>query len=79
LKALWDYASLPIVKQYVCVSQPEPRMSDWLRDTEGRLLAQDDIVDTRGQVAVIGLLEALRVADIYEGTGPVDQSSINSR
>jgi Uma2 family endonuclease len=74
-KKVRDYASLPSVQQYICISQAEPRISNWRRDSEGKLLPQDDIVDSEAELAVVGLQQALRVADIYEGTGLVDQLS----
>jgi len=64
-----DYASVPTIRQYVCISQSEPRISVWLRDVEGRFVQQEDLVEIDGELAIAGLREPLRVADIYEETG----------
>lgn len=64
-----DYASIPTVRQYICVSQSESRVSIWLRDGEGRLVQQDDVLDGEFLLAIDGDRRSLRVTEIYEGTG----------
>ncbi|WP_207461727.1 Uma2 family endonuclease [Azospirillum sp. SYSU D00513] len=73
---LRDYDSVPSIRQYVCVSQDEPRVSVWTRGAEGRLLPRDDV--TAGAVAleIAGHAVTLPLTDIYEGTGLLEAQTM---
>jgi Uma2 family endonuclease len=73
---LRDYASVATIRQYVCISQSECRVSVWLRDVEGRLVQQGDLVELDAELAIVRLQQPLRVADIYEETGLANRSSL---
>ncbi|WP_279482119.1 Uma2 family endonuclease [Aureimonas sp. SK2] len=68
-RKLRDYEGVASIRQYVCVSQSEVRVSLWLRDDGGRLVSQDDIL--RGNLAIdLGPPPlVLPLTDIYDGTG----------
>jgi Uma2 family endonuclease len=70
-----DYANVPSIRQYVCVSQSESRVGVWLRDAKGRLMPQDDLVDIDAALPIVGLAGTLPVAEIYEGTGVTERSA----
>ncbi|HIJ61768.1 MAG TPA: Uma2 family endonuclease [Rhodospirillaceae bacterium] len=70
-RKLRDYDSIPSVRQYVCVSQDEVRVSCWLRDERGNLVQQDDTTDPAGEILLSGFVSSLQVSSIYEGTGLV--------
>ena len=64
-----DYDSVATVRQYVCISQSEPRVSTWLRDGEDRLVQQADILEGEMSLAVEDHAVTLPLVSIYEGTG----------
>jgi Uma2 family endonuclease len=74
-KKIKDYESVSTIRQYVCISQEEPRVSIWLKDADGRLIAQDDLAEADAELLIVGLHEPLRLTDIYEGTGIADKST----
>ncbi|MCK5933892.1 MAG: Uma2 family endonuclease [Fulvimarina manganoxydans] len=66
-----DYEACPDILHYVCVSQSEVRVSVWLRDGDGRLVAQDDITDLTATLDLPAIRVDLALADIYEGLAPI--------
>ncbi len=62
---LRDYDSVPTVRQYVCVSQSEARVSVWLRDDNGRLAQKPDIL-TGGLPLALDRPVVLSLDAIYE-------------
>jgi Uma2 family endonuclease len=72
---LRDYAAVPAIRQYVCVSQSERRVSVWLRDGEGRLVAQPDLVGAEDRLPIVGLDAPLALAGIYEGLDWSDEAA----
>lgn len=78
-KKLKDYETVATIHQYICVSQEEARVSIWLRDAGGRLVAQNDLVEIEDKLSIVGLREPLRIADIYEGTGIADKPTSGRR
>ena len=73
-----DYASVSSIRQYVCISQSEPRISVWLRDEEGRLAQQDDLVEPGAALSIVGFEEPMRLIEVYEETGLVDAPTTGS-
>ncbi|RIY02061.1 Uma2 family endonuclease [Aureimonas flava] len=67
-RKLRDYESVASIRQYVCVSQSETRVSLWLRDDVGRLVPQDDILHGSVAIDLATTSFALPLAEIYEGT-----------
>ncbi|MBE7186549.1 MAG: Uma2 family endonuclease [Methylobacterium mesophilicum] len=67
-----DYDSVPSIRQYVCVSQSEARVSIWLRDGENRLVQRDDVLEGGISLALDASSQAVRLTEIYEGTGLVE-------
>ena len=74
-----DYASVSTIRQYVCISQSEPRISVWLRDEDGRLVQLDDLVERDAALSIVGFQEPMRLVEIYEETGLVDEPTTDSR
>ncbi|MEE2953364.1 MAG: Uma2 family endonuclease [Pseudomonadota bacterium] len=70
-RKLRDYEACPDILHYVCVSQSEVRVSVWLRDGDGRLVAQDDITDLTATLDLPAIGVDLALADIYEGLVPI--------
>lgn len=68
-RKLRDYDGVPTIRQYVCVSQSEPRLLVWRRDDEGRLVPDAVIVDGMIELELPGSVIRLPLTDIYEGTG----------
>lgn len=65
---LTDYDSIASIRQYVRVSQDEPRVSVWLRGADGRLTAGDDVTGLDASFTVVGIDQPLALAGIYEGS-----------
>ena len=65
---LRDYGGVPTIRQYVCISQSEPRVSVWLRSEDGRFAHQDDILAGELSLNIEGCPISLALTDVYEGT-----------
>ena len=74
-RKLRDYESVPTVRQYVCISQSEPRVSVWLKGEDGRFVQQDDILAGELSLYIEGSPISLPLTDIYEGTDLLPASS----
>ncbi|MBB3952524.1 Uma2 family endonuclease [Aureimonas jatrophae] len=74
-RKLRDYDSVASIRQYVCVSQSEPRVLVWRRDGSGRLVPDAILVKGALQLDFEGLMADLSLADIYEETGLLDASA----
>jgi Uma2 family endonuclease len=72
---LWDYCSVPSIRQYICIYQDRLRVLDWRRNDEGRFALQNLILGPDDVLHVHGLGAPLTVAEIYEGTGLADTPS----
>ncbi|KQQ82018.1 Uma2 family endonuclease [Aureimonas sp. Leaf324] len=68
-RKLRDYERVPFIRQYICVSQSELRVSLWLRDEGNRLVPQDDVLAGSVAIDLDGYSLDLPLADIYDGTG----------
>jgi Uma2 family endonuclease len=64
-----DYESVETIRQYVCISQSEARVTVWLRDRDGRFAQQPDIAG--GELTVLASVAPIRLplSGIYEDTG----------
>ncbi|MBB3996326.1 Uma2 family endonuclease [Aureimonas pseudogalii] len=67
-RKLRDYEGVPTIRQYVCISQSEPRVSVWLRSEDGRFAQQDDILAGELSLNIEGGPISLALTDVYEGT-----------
>jgi hypothetical protein len=64
-RKLKDDESVSVIPQYICISESEPRVSEWLRDDAGQLVPQEDIAELDAELTVVGLQVPLHLADIY--------------
>jgi hypothetical protein len=58
-----------VVRQYVAVSQNEPRLAVWERDPSGRLALASGLDGLDGELALPSIDTTLQVKEIYEGLG----------
>ncbi|MEN3792046.1 Uma2 family endonuclease [Fulvimarina sp. MAC3] len=68
-RKLRDYETVRDIRQYVCGSQSESRISVWTRDDQGRFLAEEDITEEMGELQIEPLGMSVPISEIYDGTG----------
>ncbi|MCQ8781333.1 Uma2 family endonuclease [Mangrovibrevibacter kandeliae] len=68
-RKLRDDESLPSLRQYVCVSQSERRVSVWTRDATGRLVPEPDLTGEDDALLLAIADIRLPLAAIYEDIG----------
>lgn len=74
-RKLRDYESVLSIRQYICVSQSETRVSIWLRDGDQRFKAEDDIVEGTVHLALGEAMPMIWLKDIYEGLPFIDPAA----
>lgn len=61
------YQAIPTLREYLLVSQDEPRVTHYTRRGDGSVWERRDVTDTDGSIELESVGCALKMRDIYEG------------